>query len=213
MKRIGFLLAAALGLTAAAQTADPAARAFVMQLVDAINRADTASRRALMHPDALRCEQAAADSGWAPKRGPIPAGFRWHIDPMPAGSKGFFADRFDYPVVPTHQLQIDYETAPNRSTSVMLQLVRDRGQWREVTGCPKPQTIEAARQAAPLRAQQQDRIAQVAARLAPGLKADVLKLVAEGRKIDAIIQVRQATGEDLTVAKGVVDRLIEPASR
>ena len=126
MKRCGLLLAAALGATAMAQTGDPAARAFVAQLVDAINRADTVSRRALMHPDALRCEQAIAESGWAQKRAPLPAGYRWRIDPMPAGSRGFFADRFDYPVVPTHQLQIDHETAPNRSNSVMLQLVRER---------------------------------------------------------------------------------------
>jgi ribosomal protein L7/L12 len=90
-----------------------------------------------------------------------------------------------------------------------LQLVRERGQWREVTGCPKPQTVEEARKAAPLRAQQEQRIAQLVSRIAPGLKADVLRLVAEGRKIDAILQVRQATGEDLSVAKGVVERLTE----
>lgn len=75
---------------------------------------------------------------------------------------------------------------------------------------PQAATAEAARQATPLRAQQEERIAQVAARLAPGLRTDVLKLVAAGRKIDAIMQVRQATVEDLTVAKGVVDRLTEP---
>lgn len=210
MKRYGLMVAAALGSTAAAQADDPAARAFISQLVGAINRDDAASRRALMHPDALRCERAIAESGWMPKRGPIPAGYRWRIEPTPAGSRGLFSDRFEYPVVPTHHLHIDYEIAPNRSASVLLQLVRDRGQWREVTGCPRPQTVEAARQAAPLRAQQEERIAQVAAGLAPALKADVLKLAAEGRKIDAIMQVRQATGEDLTVAKGVVDRLTVP---
>lgn len=210
MKHFGLMLAVVLGGTAAAQPADPAAQAFVAQVVDAINRDDAPSRRALMHPDALRCERAVAESGWAPKRGPIPAGYRWRIEPAPAGSRGLFADRFDYPVVPTHQLHIDYETAPNRSTSALLQLVRDRGQWREVTGCPKPQTVEAARQVAPLRAQQAERIAQIAAGLAPALRVEVLKLVADGRKIDAIMQVRQATGEDLTVAKGVVDRLSEP---
>jgi ribosomal protein L7/L12 len=209
MKRLALSLAV-IAVGAAAQTTDPAARAFVARLVDAINRADTVSRRALMHPGALRCERALAESGWSPARGSIPAGYRWRVEPVPAGSKGLFADRFDYPVPPTHQLHIDYESAPNRSTGLLLQLVHEGGQWREVTGCPKAQTVEEARQAAPLRAQQEQRIAQVVARLAPGLRADVLKLVAEGRKIDAIVQMRQATGEDLAVAKGVVERLTEP---
>jgi ribosomal protein L7/L12 len=33
----------------------------------------------------------------------------------------------------------------------------------------------------------------------------VKKLLAEGRKVEAILRLREATGEDLAVAKGVVE--------
>lgn len=212
MKRLVLVCAAlaALALGAAAQTADPAAEAFVRQLVQTINRGDPASRRALMHPAALRCERLLAESPWAPQRQAIPVGHRWRIEPAPAASQGLFAERFDYPVVPTHHLHIDYTAAPNRTHSLVLQLVHADGRWHEVTGCPKESTMEEARRAAPQRAQQDERITRVAAQLQPALKAEVRRLVAEGRKIDAIMSLRQATGEDLAVAKGVVERMTEP---
>jgi hypothetical protein len=204
---------AAVAAGAAAQTADPAAEAFVRQLVQAINRGDAASRRVLMHPAALRCDRVQAESGWAPPRHAIPPDHRWRIEPAPATSQGLFAERFDYPVLPTHYLHIDYTAAPNRTHSLLLQIVREGGRWQEVTGCPKPSTLDEARRAAPQRAQQAERIVHVAAQLQPALKAEVLRLVAEGRKVDAILSVRQATGEDLAVAKGVVERLAAAAPR
>jgi ribosomal protein L7/L12 len=205
------VLAAALWVCGAslAQAADPQARAFVQQLVEAINRGDAASRRALMHPAALRCDGLDAAAAWAPRREAIPPGYRWRIEALPAGLKGLFAERFDYAVAPTHHLHIDYDSATHRSQSVLLQLVRERGgAWREVTGCPTLKTMDEARAAAPQRAEQATRIERVSAQLAPALKAEVTKLVAEGRKVDAILRVREATGEDLAVAKGVVDRLV-----
>jgi ribosomal protein L7/L12 len=203
------LAAAALACgTSAAQNSDPQARAFVQQLVDAINRGDPAARRALMHPAALRCERQAGTDAGMPRRATIPPGYRWRIEALPAGSHGLFSDRFDYAVAPTHRLHIDYDSAPNRSDSVLLQLVRESsGTWREVTGCPTAKTVEEARAAAPQRAELEARITRVSTQLSPALKAEATKLLAEGRKIDAIRRVREATGEELVVAKGVVDRL------
>jgi hypothetical protein len=207
MKQLAFALASA-AVTAAAQPDDSVARGFVQQLVAAINRGDAASRRALMHPGA-RCEHLTTEGGRAAPHGPIPATHRWRIEPLPVGSKGLFFERFDYAVPPTHLLHIDYDLGPQRSHGLTLQLVRERDRWRETTGCPKLQTLEEARRAAPLRAQQEERINRVAAQLAPALKAEVMKLVGDGRKVDAIVHLRQATGEDLAVAKGVIDRLSE----
>ncbi len=175
-----------------AQAADAQARAFVQQLVEAINRGDTAARRALMHPAALRCERLEAAGLWTPARGAIPSSYRWRIEPLPAGSKGLFADRFDYAVTPTHHLHIDFDAAPQRTHSLLLQLVRERGgQWRETTGCPTAKTVEDARVAAPQRAEQEARIARVATQLAPALRDEVMTLLAQGRKIDAILHAEK----------------------
>jgi ribosomal protein L7/L12 len=71
--------------------------------------------------------------------------------------------------------------------------------------CGTPFAQQATRQAAPLRDAQQARIEHVSAQLAAALKGEVIKLVAEGRKVEAILRVREATGEELAVAKGVVE--------
>jgi len=215
-KRALPLIRAALGLAvlvapAARGADDPAARAFVQELVAAINRKDPDARRALMHPAALKCDrapkEAMAEGGFVPRQGPIPDGYRWQIQALPAGAQGLFADKFDYPVRPTHQLQIDYEAAPRRSVAIVLQLARDRGGWREVTGCPKPETAAEAKRAAQARRGQSERTSRLAAEIAPALRAELLRLLADGRKVDAILRYREATNEDLAIAKGVVERL------
>ena len=54
-----------------------------------------------------------------------------------------FAEQFDYPVRPTHLLQIDFATGSNSSTTLLLQVVREGQEWREVVPCPRPETIAA----------------------------------------------------------------------
>ncbi len=130
---------------------------------------------------------------------------------MPVGTGGWFPNKFDYPVQPTHQLSIDFDTAPNRSEVLMLQVVRYRNEWREVSGCPKASTILEARRAAKARGQQEERIRNLAANVSSKLKGEVLQRLADGRKIDATLHYRNATNEDLAIAKGVVEQLMQEA--
>lgn len=105
-QRTALLIAVCLSAGYASAASDPAEHKFVQQLVSAINGSDQSARKALMHPDALKCDEALkqsmAEGAFVPKQGPIPAGYRWRISPMPAGPAGWFADKFDYPVIPTH---------------------------------------------------------------------------------------------------------------
>lgn len=93
----------------------------------------------------------------------------------------------------------------------MLQLVRYRNEWREVTGCPKASTIIEARLAGKARGEQEERIRRLADGIAPELKREVLRYMADGRKIDAIMHYRNATNEELAISKGVVERVFEVA--
>lgn len=212
---------AAIGMTIFALTTaeeaysadDPAAKVFVQAIVDAINRKDDEARKRLMHPAALTCSQmqsqAMAMGGYTLKWDPIPDNYRWQITPMPAGAAGWFPDKFDYPVPPTHQLQIDFDTAPNRSQGIVLQIVHYRDEWREITGCPKATTSNEAKEAAKVRTQQNDRIRKLTATISPKLKSELRQLLAEGRKVDAIIRYRNVMNEDLAIAKGVIELLQE----
>jgi hypothetical protein len=77
--------------------------------------------------------------------------------------------------------------------------------------CPKPATLEAARQAGPARERQAARVEALVAAMPAALKADVMTLLREGRKIDAIRRYRDGASEDLTTAESVVDRLAASA--
>jgi hypothetical protein len=186
--------------------------AFVQDLVAAINSKNLDRRKALLHPKSLVCVTDTSGSfheamfGRQARRG-IPATYQWTVTPVPRDQPPMFADRFDYPIHPTHLLQIDYATGPTHSTSVILQLVYDAGQWREVTACPKAETIEGAREATALRAKQSERIQALVAGISPALKNEVLNLIKAGRKVGAITHYATASGEELSTAKAVVERL------
>jgi hypothetical protein len=202
--------------TVASSTEDAAAKAFVGQLVAASNADDHAARRALLHPQAVACADllrtTMGEAAFAPKRQPVPSAYRWNIAPMADGSAGWFADNFDYPVRPTHQLQVDFETVPHRTESLMFQIVKLDDQWREIAGCPRPETILQARRAGEQRGQQNARIAELVKAMPPALESEIRRHFAEGRRIDAYRHYRDATREDLAIAKGVVDTLMSEAA-
>ena len=67
-------------------------------------RKDTAKRKALLHPDSLRCatdQDTLLDEQFARQaRRAVPANVTWSLTPAPPGQP-LFADKFDYPVRPT----------------------------------------------------------------------------------------------------------------
>lgn len=157
--RVKFGLAAALLLAVACVPAQAQTEvdAFVRSLVDAINSKDPKQRRDLLHPGSLNCEtpgkELLLDEQFARQsRFPIPGTVAWRLTGAPPG-RPMFADRFDYPVRPTHLMQLDVKGENNKTMYVVLQLARNSGEWREVVGCPKPETVAAFRRAALPRAE------------------------------------------------------------
>lgn len=170
-------LIALLLLPAAAHPADPQAQAFVEALVAAMNSKDAARRKALLHPDSLRCATADSDAFLEEQfarqaRRPIPADITWSLTPAPPGQP-LFADKLDYPVRPTHRLLLDFSSGAKRSTTMVLQLARYENSWREVSACPKPDTVAAARAASQARAQHREKLERL-------MKGSVVEVLEEG---------------------------------
>lgn len=191
-------------------------RAFAASLVDAINSKSGERRKALMHPKALVCEHHGSDSTTdemitRQTRHRIPADFKWRVTRLPAGELPFFGDKFDYPVRPTHRLQIDFNSAPDRTTTILLQLVYEGNRFQEITGCPKPETVEAARIANQERKRRAAKVAELVATIAPELKQTVVNFYRDGRRVEAIKHYAKVSGEELVIAKDVVEQLAEQA--
>lgn len=211
------LAALLLALPGTGLASDPQAQAFVEALVAAINSKDTAQRKALLHPDSLRCatadKDALLDEQFARQaRRPVPANVTWSLTPAPPGQP-LFADKFDYPLRPTHRLQLDFSIGQNRSTTMVLQVARHGGAWREVSACPKPETVAAAKAASQARALHREKVQQLLKSISPKVKGEVVALLKDGRRIDAIKVYRAASGEDLVTAKSVVDAIEEELGR
>jgi len=209
------LLLAGIGGNAWSQTTGEAG-AFVKNLVDAINSKNLDRRKALVHPKSLVCATAEPGSFYysmatRQARDTVPAGYKWKITPVQPDQPPLFADKFDYPVRPTHLLQLDFETGANRSKTMILQIVHDGTKWHEVIACPKPETVAAARAAGQAKAERAKRAQMLVAEIAPQLKEEVLGLLKQGRRIDAIKQYQSASGEDLTTAVEVVELLTSRA--
>ncbi len=220
MTRSGVAMGALVLLAAAvsdvvAHGAEPGG-AFVKSLVEAINSKNADRRKALLHPKSLVCASGESASFYdetlaRQARHTVPASYKWKLTPVPPDQPPMFADRFDYPIRPTHLLQLDFDTGPNSSTTMILQVVHDAGQWREVTACPKPETVAAARAARQAQAKHAERVQALAAGTAPPLREAVVRLFREGRRLDAFKHYSSVSGEDLATAKAVVELLAERA--
>lgn len=186
--------------------------AFVQALVESMNSRNPGRQKALLHPGSLDCGNAEgvsifSESFFPRTRGPVPANYRWGITQVPPGQPPMFADKFIYPVRPTHLLRIDYDPGPNRSKTLVVQIVYDEGRWSVVSACPTPETAAAAEKAKRVRAESATRARTLADGISPRLKETVVRLLKEGRRVDAIRQYSEATGEDITTAKEVVEML------
>lgn len=182
------------------------------ELAAAINGKTADARRALLHSRSVPCTTGDAAPLYEhmvtrQAREPMPANARWSLRPLPPDRALMFDDKFDYPVRPTHLLQIDVDRGGNRSTTMILQLAQEAGRWREVVPCPKPETIVEARAAAQERAKREERVRALAAQVAPDVRASVVKLYKDGRRIEAIREYARLSGEELAIAKAVVELL------
>ena len=189
--------------------------------VEAINGKNQERRLALLHPRSKACIDGRSQPcyDWIFSRQAkhvIPAAkYKLLVEPL-VGAQMLAADgKSDYPVRPTHQLQIDFDTGPNSSTSIVLLIVRDGTSWYEVLPCPRPETIASVRTAEASRAEQEQRVKSLISKLADPLRGEIIALARQGQRIDAIRKYRDASGEDLSTAKSVVDTLvpIDPSAK
>ena len=158
MLRVTLVLAAALVLvanTAAAQTAapgDPGQRTFVNDYMAAVGAKDVAALRRLIHPASLACMNDSNRDFYdvlfanAVKEGPRSSYRITRIGPTTGlAEKLVPAGMIRYPVTPTHEVRIDFETGPNRSKTLIRQIAMADGSWLEVMPCPTPEGLEAFR--------------------------------------------------------------------
>jgi hypothetical protein len=217
MRRRSLIAAAALLLLPAAPAAgqgSEADRAFAAAFVAAVNARTLEARAALVHPQARACTSGGAGEWWTMSvarqaKEPIPASYTWTIRTLPAGEPPPFGDKFDYPILPTHALQLDMRPEPYTSRTMLVQIAKAGDRWAEVVPCAKPETQVAIRAALEAKAKQTERAKALVAKMPPALRESVLAEIRARRPVTAAQMYSKATGEDLTMATEVIEVLTE----
>jgi hypothetical protein len=217
MRRLlpAFGLALLLALAATPALAQTEAGDFVKALVDAINSKQADNRMALMNTESLKCanpgqRQVLEEQFARQSRFPIPGTVAWRLTAARPG-KPMFSDRFDYPVRPTHILQLDVKGENSESMYVVLQLARQGGEWREIAGCPKAGTVAPDQRVAAAKAGADDKAELLVKTMSPKLKEALVALIRADQKDAAVRVYREASAQDEATARAVIDRLAKQA--
>ena len=205
---IALILYTSIGKTAEA-TGPP--ESFAREIVEAIRSKNQDRRMAALHPKSRACINGTTQPyfDWIFTRQfryQLPAKFKVSSSPL-TGSIDPLPDKSAYPVTPTHQVQIDFTTSPFSSTSIVVLATQDGKRWYEVLPCPTPETLVGVKKSSAESDRQNQRIQELAANLTEPLRAELLTLLKTGRRVDAIRKYASATGEELVIAKGVVELL------
>jgi len=209
------ILTAALLFSPIASAANPAStpERLADALVKAIRSKNPESRKAVLHEKSRACinSQTQPYFDWIFTRQfryVIPEHYEVSTQPI-SKAAGSSMDKSAYPVVPTHQVQIDFHTDPYRSTSIVVMAGKDGGNWREILPCPSPEAVAGAQRSSAETERQNRRIDRLAAQVAEPLRSEIIAMARAGRRIDAIRKYAAATGEDLVIARGVVEHLLQ----
>jgi len=209
--KLSLLLLLVPTLAAAADRADQPLD-FAPRLVAAINGKKLDARKAVLHPKTLACitpqskplvDEALADQF----RYNIPKDYRARAEPVPAERPLVLGDGVVLPVRATHQLHLDWQAGTATQVDFVAQIAYVDGAWREVWPCVSDDKVPAMRAANEARRKQRERAQSLAANLQPDLRKELLALLAKGQKIDAVKRYQEASKEDLSTSRAVVEAI------
>ena len=112
---------------------------------------------------------------------------------------------FRYPVPPTHEVQIDFETSGGRSKTLVRMLAPSEGAWREVLPCPTVDSVRMFRERQAAAKEQRAGAEQLAAAIDEPLLSELRQLLAGRHRIEAIRTYQERSGLDVTTAMQVID--------
>jgi hypothetical protein len=218
---LGFIAAALSGCGGVAASrqnisAEAARQQFAAKYVAALKSKDPARMKALIHPEVLACKNFAEYFNVANISGQV------FVDPPGPGYKVTFTtlpidakppllppDKFKYPIQPSHELQIDWNrNADGSSPTALIQSIAEKdGAWYLVYPCPNDEGMKFVHEMIAKGREQKEHALTLASQLQDPLKSELLALLKQGRKIDAIKKYQSTTGVDLTTAVQVIDVL------
>lgn len=187
-------------------------KAFVERYVQAIQARDFEKYKHMVHPKCRACytkdnEDFHRDMFqrrlW-PTHWPVVQDFRAKVlQTLPPETSAFLA----CPARPTHVIQLDFSAGEFKSKTVLVNVALENGSWFEVFGCPTPDALRKFRAARTQKDAELARAETLFSSLKDPLLSELKALLREDKKVTAITRYRDASGEDLSTAKRVIELL------
>jgi len=207
------LLLARLAASSQAFSADPAQELLARQFAAAVQTRESGKMEQLLHPKVRACIDASNreyfDYLINNFQNTPPADYIVTITPLQSKTLPpiFPADMFTYPVQPTHQLEIEWNSGPNSYVSLIRTIADVNGTWFVVYPCPNAAGVKFVHEQLVRGREQQARALALASTIEEPLRKELKTLLTQGQKIDAIKKYQAATGTDRTTAVNVMNVL------
>jgi ribosomal protein L7/L12 len=112
-----------------------------------------------------------------------------------------------YPLKPAHLIQVNLRLNEFKSKVLLVQVAQDNGSWFEVISCPVSEVLQTMRAAAIRERAEAARAETLLSSMRDPLRSELTTLLKQGKKVSAITRYREVSGEDLSVAKRVIELL------
>lgn len=187
-------------------------RVFVEEYVKAVNSHNLHKIKSLIHPECLSClteenRQFYDDQFSKQLKKNIPNNYTVHVTEIDPDETLPFSEYVSYPVRPTHIVRIDYEAGTNKSLSLMIFVINQKGKYYEVQQCPKPEFIKKYREAKTRKEHRKKRSKELFLKLKDPLRSELITLINQGKEIQAIKRYSAETDESLVTADDVINFL------
>ena len=201
-----------LACAAAAEPLSAEQNMFVDRYVDAIRANDVARLKMLVHPKSLACitpESADFFNDVLARRARYTSvhSYQASARPIAPGEALFMEENVTYPARPTHWIQIELNLGPTSRATLMVQVLAEGGIWRELVPCPTAAALAKYREAKAQARSADQRARVLSAKLSDPLRSELRQLLSQGRKVEAITRYNAETGENLGIAKRVIELL------
>jgi len=209
----------------APSAASPTVRAqqikFANALVAALQSGDRARVIPFFHPAVRACiddrTRPFFDSVVDEQLKGFPSGKYSSIDTTSVSAKStpslwaFLPEKaFPYPVMPTYDIQVKWDSTPDGMFIDMLEAAPSGASWYLVTACPNADGMRLTRTMLAQKARQVARGKELASKVHGALLEQIKKLLAAHDRLGAAQAYQKATGSDLTTAASVVDAIEDP---
>lgn len=194
----------------------PAQSTFAKAYLAAITGSDIERYKKLLHPATRACINKETtpffQTVFDRRIGRSAPNAKLSVETLPAKFAmfdGFAAQGMVYAVRPTHAFYIDLVSTLKKDESIVAFSALDHGVWYEVLPCPTAKALDDIKQREAKGAAEMAKARQLAASIQDPLRAEMLALVKEDRRMSAAKRYSDATHVDFTLARRVVDALEE----